>query len=127
MQTIENSPCVSIAQLRGIVEWPSILENEEVTLSIEHGGSLIPTTVAIGFDRVNYGRRAWLRCPECDHNRRDLFFDSDELRCRKCAGLLYFYQRLPGSSWRDEVALPLLRSLRGAPWGRLSLAEQEGG
>ena len=119
MRTIENSLRVSIDQLRSLDGWEKILEKGEATIRIEHDGKMVPTTVALGFDQVNYGRRAWLKCPDCDRNRRDLFIDCGELRCRKCAGLLYFVQRLPASSWRAEVALPLLRTLRGKPWGRL--------
>ena len=97
----------------------ALAKRREVKLSLEHEGSTFTTTVVLGFDKVNYGRRAWLTCPECGSRRRDLFIDDGELRCRKCAGLLYYYQALPASSWRNEVALPLLRALRGTPWGRL--------
>jgi hypothetical protein len=79
---------------------------------IEYGEEVVETTVAIVFDRTPFGERPWLECSQCGSRRKDLFLHERALRCRRCARLLYHAQRLSDSTWRRDVALPLLRASR---------------
>ena len=124
MRTVENSPRFSISQLKALDEWPEIVAQEEATIRIEHEGAVVTTTVKLDFDQTPFGRRPWLSCPACNRRRKHLFIEGGELKCRGCLKLLYYIQRVPGSSWRTNVVVPLFRSLREKPWGRLQLAEQ---
>ncbi len=109
MRTVEVAPRLSLSHLRELDQWPKIITEEEVTINVKFEGTAITTKVALVFDRSLFGLRPWLSCPECGSRRRDLFFDGGDLKCRRCARLLYYAQRLPASSWRD-VALPLMRA-----------------
>lgn len=111
MRTVETAPRLSLGQLRELDQWPKIVEEEEVTITIDFEGWAITTKVELVFDRSPFGLRPWLACPECGSRRKDLFVDRGELKCRRCLRLLYYSQRLPDSEWR-EVALPLLRAAR---------------
>jgi hypothetical protein len=111
VKVVEDTPRLSLRLISELDAWEEIVVAGEVTLTIAHAGTTITTTVTLDFDWSPFGRRAWLSCPTCGSRRRDLFLDAGELKCRSCARLLYYAQRLPASSWRD-VALPVLRAAR---------------
>ncbi len=113
MRSIENTPRLSISKLRTLDDWPTILKNEEVTVTVEHDGRVNEVRIALDFDMATFGRRSWLTCPECGSRRKHLFFEWGELKCRCCLKLLYFVQALPGSSWRNDVAIQMMRATDG--------------
>ena len=111
MKTVEEAERISITQLRTLPGWEQVVGNGRGSLVTPDG---VVHEVCLTTDTTpTNGRRPWLVCPTCGSRRRDLFAADGKLQCRKCTRLLYFAQRLPDSSWRRELAAPILRGLGG--------------
>ncbi len=74
-------------------------------------GDRVTLEVSLTADETDLGTRWWLKCA-CGSRRRFLHLHNGRLGCRRCLGLLYYEQLIPDSSWRREVARPLLRMWR---------------
>ena len=109
MSVIEDTQRVSIAQIRALPSWPEIKKEMAATIVVEDVEGQAARLIALTTDRNNIGVRYWFVCPRCRSKRRHLFLTEGELLCRRCAKLLYYVQRLPDSTFRRDVAVPLLR------------------
>jgi len=106
---VEDTQRITIAQVRALPGWPQIREGMAATIVLDSADGPVVQLVTLATDRNNFGVRYWLGCPRCNSRRRHLFLAEQKLVCRRCARLLYYVQRLPDSSFRRDMAVPLLR------------------
>ena len=112
MPTVEATPRLSLDQIRELPTWEEIRERGSLHLSIIDNEDEIELMIEIVFDGTPFGMRPWLSCPRCASRRKDLFLLDGDLWCRRCHRLLFYQQTIPNCTWREDVALPLLRAAR---------------
>ena len=127
MRLVEDEPRLSIEDLRALPGWAEATAAGVTRVEVLHPDiGVVNVTVGITSDAATFGRRWWLSCPRCGTRRRHLYLHDDGLACRKCAGVIYFAQSIPESSWRRGVANPALRAVRGLGRARmLRCSDQE--
>jgi hypothetical protein len=109
MRLIEDTPRLDIADVKALDSWPDIIEAGTVTIVV----GTTSMKIALGSDQTLFGRRWYFACPSCSSHRRHVYLVAGRVVCRTCAGLKYWIQSLPGSSWRRDVAAPVLRRIGG--------------
>ena len=109
---VENTPRITIKQLRDHPDWPQFVAAGAVDLTVEAGKDTRAVRVELESDSMpRGGERFWLRCPRCSALRYYLVWINDRLLCRgpACHHLYYFSQTLPDSSVRIDL-LPILKA-----------------
>ena len=112
--TVEDTPRLELSGLRELEAWPALREHGGGKVMLDVGGNAVTFTITLTTDTTSFGQRWWLRCSRCGTRRLHLFVadDAHDLLCRRCLGLLYFEQLLPGNRWRADVGRPGLRQWR---------------
>jgi hypothetical protein len=110
MRIVEDTPRLSVSQLKALPSWPEIKTEEHVSISLD--GQLVE--LELTSDSATYGERWWFVCPQprCHSRRRHLFLADGELMCRRCGKLQYLEHAWPDSIWRREIGRPVLRAHR---------------
>jgi hypothetical protein len=110
---LEQTPRLALKQLQRLESWDEIAQARKITITTGDDGSQVFSEIDLVTDRVPLGRRYWMSCPKgCGGKFQHLYLIDGQLQCRKCAHLLYWSQALPDSSWRAEVARPILKAVR---------------
>jgi len=102
---VENSPRITIRQLREHQDWQQFLAAGAVDLTLQAGKVSRTVRVDLDSDRMPRGGvRYWLRCPRCSSLRHHLYLVGGRLLCRgpRCNRLYYYTQTLPDSFARPE-------------------------
>ena len=114
MLIVEDTPRFGVQELKKLASWRRFTDEGMARVVVAAAGDEIECEIDLTSDEAPLGTRWWLCCPDCGRRRLHLYVVDGEVTCRCCARLFYLQQSWPGSAWRREVGIPLLRMMRQA-------------
>ena len=114
MLIVEDLPCVDIADLKELPDWPESKSRGFAKVCVQTEEQKIICTVKLIEDMATFGIRTWFACPICGTRRKHLHVNNGHLACRICLGAQYLRHSWPGSRWREDVGRPVLKAWRQA-------------
>jgi len=112
-RVVEDTPSLSIRQVRASPQWPRIRKVGRVRIVVVVDGRQQTLRIKLATTPSHGCVCHWLECPVCGTPRGNLYIVGDRLACRFCHGLNYYIQAAPRSTWKREVLTPLARELGG--------------